>query len=114
MEYSRVDSLDVTFADSSARKELKVNERRVHLNGSKAKKGVGEKRIYCGHDQAKLDAFFGLDNAPIFFLQKDDLEEYFKLIKDDLLRLSNFLKISTRSLPAITKENEKKNKEQKK
>jgi len=108
MEYSRVDSLDVTFADSFARKELKVNERRIHLNGRKAKKGVGEKRIYCGHDQAKLDMFFGLDNAPVFFLQKDDLEEYFKLIKDDLLRLSKFLKIRSSTLSSIFEEYEKK------
>jgi len=108
MAYSRVDSLDVTFADSFARKELKVNERRVHLNGRKAKKGVGEKRIYCGHDQAKLDVFFGLDNNPIFFLQKDDLEEYFKQIKDDLRRLSRFLNIRASFLASIFDEYEKK------
>lgn len=48
MEYSRVDSLDVTFADSFARKELKVNERRVHLNGSKAKKELAKKGFIVG------------------------------------------------------------------
>ena len=83
--FKRIDSFDVTFADSFANPELKVNEVRVHTNGKKAKKGVGEKRIYCGHDEKALDEFFRFDLEPIFFLQKDDLEEYSRAIESEYL-----------------------------
>jgi len=83
--FKRIDSFDVTFADSFANPELKVNEVRVHTNGKEAKKGVGEKRIYCGHDEKALDEFFRFDLNPIFFLQKDDLEEYSKAIEPEYL-----------------------------
>lgn len=88
MAYKRIDSLDVTFADSSARPELKVKEKREHLNGDKAEKGTGEKRIYCGHDEKRLDDFFCFNESPTFFIQKDDLIEYFSLVKNDLPKLS--------------------------
>lgn len=88
MAYKRIDSLDVTFADSSARPKLKVKEKREHLNGDKAEKGTGEKRIYCGHDEKRLDDFFCFNEAPEFFIQKDDLIEYFSLVKNDLSKLS--------------------------
>ena len=38
-----------------------MNETRIHTNGEEAKKGVGEKRIYCGHDEKALDEFFRFD-----------------------------------------------------
>ena len=83
--FKRIDSFDVTFADSFANPALKVNETRVHTNGEEAKKGVGEKRIYCGHDEKALDEFFRFDLKPIFFLQKDDLEEYSRAIEQEYL-----------------------------
>ena len=83
--FKRVDSFDVTFADSFTRPELKVTEVRVRANGQVAKKGVGEKRIYCGHDQEALDKFFSFDKNPVFFIQKDDLEEYAKEIEQEYL-----------------------------
>lgn len=83
--FKRVDSFDVTFADSFARPELKVKEDKVHRDGRKARKGVGEKRIYCGHDEAALDKFFNFDRIKAFFIQKDDLEEYARDIQKEYL-----------------------------
>ncbi len=83
--FKRIDSFDVAFADSFANPDLKVNEIRVRKDGKKAKKGVGEKRIYCGHDEKALNEFFRFDLNPIFFLQKDDLEEYSKAIEPEYL-----------------------------
>jgi hypothetical protein len=83
--FKRIDSFDVTFADSFANPDLKVNEVRVHRDGQEAKKGVGEKRIYCGHDEKALDEFFRFDLNPTFFLQKDDLEDYSRAIEPEYL-----------------------------
>ena len=83
--FKRIDSFDVTFADSFANPDLKVNETRIHRDGQEAQKGVGEKRIYCGHDEEALDAFFRFDLHPVFFFQKDDLEEYSTAIQQEYL-----------------------------
>ena len=83
--FRRIDSFDVTFADSFANPELKVNETRIHRDGQEAQKGVGEKRIYCGHDEKALDDFFRFDLHPICFFQKDDLEEYSRSIEPEYL-----------------------------
>ena len=83
--FKRIDSFDVTFADSFASPDLKVDETRVHADGQVAKKGVGEKRIYCGHDEKALDDFFRFDQKPLFFFQKDDLEDYAKAIEPEYL-----------------------------
>lgn len=82
----RIDSFDVTFADSFTRTALKVVETFVHTDGTKAKKGSGEKRIYVGSDEAYYDSFFQLDYNPKFFIQKSDIEDYYK---DALEELSN-------------------------
>ena len=50
----RLDAFDVTFPDCSARSELKISERKVHRDGRAAKKGVGEKRLYVGHNEEEL------------------------------------------------------------
>ena len=107
-----INTFDVTFADSFARQELKVYEVKVHKDGTLANKGVGEKRIYCGHNEEELNNFFGFnaidyfvenkhgiyndqytrneaknllesDECPIFFIEKEDLEEYYKHIKQE-------------------------------
>ncbi len=82
----RIDSFDVTYADSFARTALKVVETFVHTDGTKAKKGSGEKRIYVGSDEAYYDSFFQLEYNPKFFLQKSDIEEYYN---DALSELEN-------------------------
>ena len=82
----RIDSFDVTFADSFARTALKVDETFIHADGTKANKGRGEKRIYVGADEAAYDSFFQFDYEPKFFIQKTDLEEYYR---DALKELDN-------------------------
>ncbi len=84
-KFKRVDSFDVTFADSFARPEFKVKEEKLHVDGRVARKGVGEKRIYCGRDEAELNRFFNFDKKPIFFIQKDDLEEYVEKVEKEFL-----------------------------
>ncbi|MGM9853291.1 MAG: HNH endonuclease signature motif containing protein [Muribaculaceae bacterium] len=84
-KFKRIDSFDVTFADSFARPEYKVREIKHHIDGRQAKKGIGEKRIYCGHDEAELNKFFAFAKNPVFFLQKDDLEEYMSSIEKEFL-----------------------------
>lgn len=84
-QFERVDSFDVTYADSFTRPELKIREDRVHRDGQKAGKGIGEKRIYCGRDEKALDEFFRFDRIKAFFIQKDDLEEYLRDIKKEYL-----------------------------
>lgn len=64
----RIDSFDITYADSFARKELKVREYRVHKDGRTAEKGIGEKRMYIGHDEKALDDFFTFDKLKGFFI----------------------------------------------
>lgn len=80
----RLDSFDVTYADSSARKELKVNEQRVRRSGIPAAKGIGEKRLYMGHKEDELDDFFTFGKSDgdtkVFFIQRDDLIEYVEAI----------------------------------
>ena len=111
-EFKIIDTFDVTYADSFARFELKVDEVKVHKDGKPAKKGQGEKRIYCGHNEEELNNFFGfneinyfVDNknaiyndqytkneaktlldseqCPVFMIEKEDLEEYYKHIEQE-------------------------------
>ncbi|MDE6402611.1 MAG: HNH endonuclease [Muribaculaceae bacterium] len=86
--FNLIDSLDITYADSFTWKYLKINEHRVHRDGKPAKKGTGEKRLYCGHDEDELNAFFEFDKDPIFFIQKDDLIDYCAKIKDEYMHPS--------------------------
>ena len=93
MAYTKIDSFDITFPDCSARCELKVNELRKHIDGSIAKKGTGEKRLYCGADKEKLDAFFGFSDentSQKFFILKDDLETYCVAIEKEYKHKSTY------------------------
>ena len=83
-KFVRIDSFDITYADSFARRELKICESFVHTDGSLASKGVGEKRIYVGSNEVLLDEFFVLDKKPKFFIQRSDLVEYFTAAKKEL------------------------------
>lgn len=68
MTLERIDAFDVNFADSFTRKEFKI----------KKSTGTGEKRIYIGHDEAKYDDFFELENIECFITEKNDLITYLK------------------------------------
>ena len=82
----RIDSFDINYADSFARRALKVVESYVHTDGTLAKKGSGEKRLYVGNDEAYLDSFFQFDQKPKFFIQKQDLQDYYQ---DALAEIQN-------------------------
>lgn len=70
-----MNSLEINFPDCSSRKSYKIDESFVHADGSIAKKGSGEKRLYIGSDEKSLDDFFELSRRPTFFVTKSDLEQ---------------------------------------
>ena len=65
MKVTRVDAFEMNFEECSVDKKYKLNT-----------KGMGEKRIYVGHDEALLDDFFDLDNIESFIILKKDLQKY--------------------------------------
>lgn len=71
----RVDALEVNFVDSAARQEFKM----------KSTTGVGEARIYIGHDEEICDEFFQLDKVQYFFSKKSDLLEYLEDAHDEFM-----------------------------
>ena len=64
----RIDAFDINFVDSAARKEFKLD----------SSTGMGESRIYIGHDEEKYDEFFEFDNIEYFITEKKDLTKYLK------------------------------------
>ena len=65
MKVSRIDAFDMNFEECAVAKKYKLSTT-----------GMGEKRIYVGHDEAMLDEFFDLDNIESFILLKKDLQKY--------------------------------------
>lgn len=64
----RIDAFDINFVDSAARREFKLD----------SSTGMGESRIYIGHDEEKYDEFFEFDNIEYFITEKSDLTRYLK------------------------------------
>ena len=60
MRVTRIDAFDMNFEECSVAKRYKL----------KGTTGMGEKRIYVGHDENLLDDFFDLDNIDSFLLLK--------------------------------------------
>lgn len=109
MQYTRIDSFDITFPDCSARNELKVFEQRKHIDGRTSQKGTGEKRLYCGANMEKLDSFFGFHgkndkSAKKFFILKDDLEAYCQAIKKEYMVKSTYKYSNKSTLQKIFEE----------
>lgn len=75
MKFKRIDAFDMNFEECSAAKKYKLI----------STTGIGEKRIYAGHDEAALDEFFDLDNIESFLMLKKDLEKYLVDAKDEFL-----------------------------
>lgn len=73
MRVTRIDAFDMNFEECSVAKKYK-------LVGTS---GMGEKRIYVGHDEQLLDDFFDLDNIECFMLLKKDLQKYLFEAKDE-------------------------------
>lgn len=73
MKVNRIDAFDMNFEECSAMKQYKL----------KITTGVGEKRLYVGHDEKLLDEFFELDNIECFIFLKKDLQKYLIEAKDE-------------------------------
>ena len=73
MRVTRIDAFDMNFEECSVAKKYK-------LEGTS---GMGEKRIYVGHDEELLDEFFDLENIESFILLKKDLQKYLVEAKDE-------------------------------
>ena len=73
MKVTRIDAFDMNFEECSVAKKYK-------LHGTT---GMGEKRIYVGHDEELLDEFFDLKNIESFLMLKRDLQNYLIEAKDE-------------------------------
>lgn len=65
MRVTRIDAFDMNFEECAVARKYKLST-----------SGMGEKRIYVGHDEALLDEFFDLENIESFILLKKDLQKY--------------------------------------
>ena len=66
MKFVRIDAFEMNYEECSCLKKYKLKDT----------SGMGEKRIYVGHDEEALDEFFDLDNIESFILLKKDLQKY--------------------------------------
>lgn len=69
----RIDAFDINFVDSAASKDFKL----------KNSTGIGEKRIYIGHDEQRYDDFFEFNNIEYVFSYKSDLLKYLDEVKEE-------------------------------
>lgn len=72
MRVTRIDAFDMNFEECAVARKYKLFT-----------SGMGEKRIYVGHDEALLDEFFDLENIESFILLKKDLQKYLVESKDE-------------------------------
>lgn len=75
MRVTRIDAFEMNFEECSVARKYK-------LNGTT---GMGEKRIYVGHDESLLDEFFDLDHIESFLMLKKDLQKYLVDARDEFL-----------------------------
>lgn len=73
MRVTRIDAFDMNFEECSVAKKYKLS----------TTTGMGEKRIYVGHDETLLDEFFDLDNIESFLMLKKDLQKYMVDSRDE-------------------------------
>lgn len=73
MIYERIDAFDMNFEECAASKKYKLAETR----------GMGERRLYVGHDEKLLDEFFDTKNIEYFFMLKNDLIKYLVDAEDE-------------------------------
>ena len=72
MKFKRIDAFEMNFEECACKAQYKLNT-----------SGVGEKRLYVGHDEALLDEFFDLENIESFIFLKKDLQVYLIEAKDE-------------------------------
>ncbi|WP_251546906.1 HNH endonuclease [Pumilibacter intestinalis] len=73
MKVKRIDAFEMNLEECSVARKFKL------LRTT----GVGEKRIYAGHDEKALDEFFDLNNIESFIMLKKDLQKYLIDAKDE-------------------------------
>ena len=73
MKITRIDAFEMNLEECAVMKKYKLG----------STKGMGEKRIYVGHDEALLDDFFDLENIESFFFLKKDLQKYLVDAKEE-------------------------------
>ena len=73
MKITRIDAFEMNLEECAVEKKYKLG----------ATRGMGEKRIYVGHDEALLDEFFDLNNIESFFFLKKDLQKYLVDARDE-------------------------------
>ena len=73
MRVTRIDAFDMNFEECSVAKKYK-------LQGTT---GMGEKRIYVGHDEQLLDEFFDLKHIESFLILKKDIQKYLVEAKEE-------------------------------
>lgn len=99
----RIDAYEINFVDSAARKEFKLD----------SSTGMGESRIYIGHDEEKYDEFFEFDNIEYFITEKKDLVKYMKdayneymfpsqPYRENITEMYDKLLLETKSIPTNT------------
>lgn len=100
MKLKRLDAFDINFVDSAAIKDFKLD----------SSTGVGESRIYIGHDEERYDDFFEFDNIEYFITEKKDLIKYLEdayeefmfpsqNYRSDITSMYNDLKLATEKIP---------------
>jgi hypothetical protein len=60
MKFKRIDAFEMNFEECACKAQYKLNT-----------SGVGEKRLYVGHDETLLDEFFDLENIESFIFLKN-------------------------------------------
>lgn len=73
MKITRIDAFEMNLEECAVMKKYKL----------RSTKGMGEKRIYVGHDETLLDDFFDLENIESFFFLKKDLQKYLVDAKEE-------------------------------
>lgn len=99
MKVTRIDAFDMNFEECAVSRKYKLST-----------SGMGEKRIYVGHDETLLDEFFDLDNIESFLLLKKDLqkyliearEEYFHPVQEYANDISQFYEENVKNTNLIT------------
>lgn len=72
MKFKRIDAFEMNFEECACKIQYKLDT-----------SGVGEKRLYVGHNEALLDEFFDLNNIESFIFLKKDLQNYLIEARDE-------------------------------
>ena len=64
MKFKRIDAFEMNYEECACASKYKLDT-----------SGVGERRLYVGHNEEELDEFFELDKIESFIFLKKDLKE---------------------------------------